>query len=317
MAARPDPALGRLLRVIDLQLGDLARPLARLLAGQVRASAAGALPDRRLPGLLGRLRAGVARLFGDGPDAVLDGQGRPAVPVARLLDQALGAAARLGAAPVLRTLAGRLRDQPALLAALRAPALPLRPAPLQPPPWQWIGPDGLRLSDRLWRAGRETERQVAALLQAHLARGTPVAEVARDLEQFLTIAGRRTGGPGGEQGLYAARRLAHTELRRAYGLGLLEAVRLSPLAAGVRWQLAAGHPAPDVCDRHAGLDAYGLGPGGYPPEAAPPFPAHPFCRCRLVPIDREGLAVALGQPPAWPLTSDGIAALVLDREWPA
>jgi hypothetical protein len=42
----------------------------------------------------------------------------------------------------------------------------------------------------------------------------------------------------------------------------------------------AGHVT-DICDLHAGLDLFGLGPGIYLRAAAPVPPYHPHCRCVL------------------------------------
>lgn len=51
----------------------------------------------------------------------------------------------------------------------------------------------------------------------------------------------------------------------------------------VQWRLSSKHPKLDICDRHAKLDAYGLGPGVYPKADAPKPPAHPFCLCVVSP----------------------------------
>jgi hypothetical protein len=48
----------------------------------------------------------------------------------------------------------------------------------------------------------------------------------------------------------------------------------------VQWRMSGTHPKVDICDMFAKVDKYGLGPGIYPKEKAP---AHPFCRCIIVP----------------------------------
>src|SRR5690606_3258478 len=46
------------------------------------------------------------------------------------------------------------------------------------------------------------------------------------------------------------------------------------------------HPRPDICDLYANQNLYGLGPGGYPPDAVPSTP-HPNCLCvRVAIVDR-------------------------------
>lgn len=85
---------------------------------------------------------------------------------------------------------------------------------------------------------------------------------------------------------YFANRIARTELHRAV---MQQQARewMSPQGAWVkalRWRLSSKHPKMDICDLHATIDKYGLGPGVYPKERAPLPPVHPFCRCTLHPV---------------------------------
>lgn len=303
-----DPALWRLLRAADRVLHDLAAPLRRAVASAVTAAAAGGpvVPERRVGSLLARVRLAVVDLFGDGPDLARR------LPLTREVSAVLGAAARLGATPALRDLARALRDRPDELAALREPAIVVPRLPLEAPVWERVGPDGLRLSDRLWRSGQETRRQLEAAVHQHVALGTPPGPLARDLERFLTVQGRALAGDGGEYGLYAIRRLVENEAYEAYRAGVIEAARLSPLAVGVRWQRAAGAEPHAPCDGLATQDAYGLGKGIFPPEAVPSRP-HVGCKCWQQVISRSDApdipAVGVG----WPLMGDGIAELVTGR----
>ena len=50
-------------------------------------------------------------------------------------------------------------------------------------------------------------------------------------------------------------------------------------AIGWKSNLSARHPAPDICDFHAGADLYGWGAGVYPKTQGPPYPYHPHCTC--------------------------------------
>lgn len=47
----------------------------------------------------------------------------------------------------------------------------------------------------------------------------------------------------------------------------------------VQIRLSSKHPKTDICDYHAKVDLYGLGPGVYPKAEAPKPPFHCFCLC--------------------------------------
>ena len=61
----------------------------------------------------------------------------------------------------------------------------------------------------------------------------------------------------------------------------------------VQIRLSSKHPKTDICDYHAKVDLYGLGPGVYPKAEAPKPPFHPYCGCRVVPC----LSVRPKKPP--------------------
>jgi hypothetical protein len=75
-----------------------------------------------------------------------------------------------------------------------------------------------------------------------------------------------------------ARRISRSEMASAYHEADVEASRRSPSVKGVRWTLSSAHPQTDECDVLAEQDAYGLGPGIYPPDKVPSLP-HPNCKC--------------------------------------
>lgn len=82
---------------------------------------------------------------------------------------------------------------------------------------------------------------------------------------------------------YLANRIAQTELVRAHADQRAREFMAEPALTVLQWRMSSTHPRTDICDMHAHLDKYGLGPGCYPKERAPKPPAHPFCRCKLVP----------------------------------
>lgn len=84
-----------------------------------------------------------------------------------------------------------------------------------------------------------------------------------------------------ERSRYYAERIARTEISRAWSEGFWVKNYDDPDVVAVRWRLSSRHPAPDICDMHANVNLYGLGPGTYPKGANPPHPAHPHCTCNL------------------------------------
>ena len=82
---------------------------------------------------------------------------------------------------------------------------------------------------------------------------------------------------------YFAKRIAETELHRAYAAEQAAELMADTDVAYVQWRMSPAHPVEDICDYFARVDKYGLGPGIYPKGRAPVAPAHPFCKCVLTP----------------------------------
>lgn len=89
-----------------------------------------------------------------------------------------------------------------------------------------------------------------------------------------------------EKSRHIADRIARTELARAWGDGFFLRVKDDPLVVAVKWRLNRDHPRRDICDVYANADLFGLGPGVYPKDRAPAFPAHPHCLCKLYKVVR-------------------------------
>lgn len=86
-----------------------------------------------------------------------------------------------------------------------------------------------------------------------------------------------------EKARYLAKRIAQTELHRAYAERQAKELMDDADVQFVQWRMSQTHPREDICDFFAGVNAYGLGPGVYPKDVAPVPTAHPFCRCILAP----------------------------------
>lgn len=101
-----------------------------------------------------------------------------------------------------------------------------------------------------------------------------------------------------ERNRYFANRIAQTELARAHSDQRHAEIMADDQIEVVRWRMSSTHPRTDICDLHAKVDKYGIGPGLYPKAKAPKPPAHPFCRCKLSPAITETSQGARAKPAA-------------------
>jgi hypothetical protein len=81
---------------------------------------------------------------------------------------------------------------------------------------------------------------------------------------------------------YEALRLVRTETSAALGEATIRSAQGSPSATGIQYCLSSSHHIRDICDILATQDEAGLGPGIYPINDPPPYPAHPNTMSFLV-----------------------------------
>lgn len=148
---------------------------------------------------------------------------------------------------------------------------------------EWVGRN-LDIYDKayreiLYRAKRNIELQrKGAMKQAYQDVMKAVERGRKDLlDKAIHTAAQ-------EQTRYFARRIARTELARAYHDGAVARYDADEDVLAYRWRLSSRHPAFDICDFYANADLYGLGKGVYPKGKAPQLPAHPHCMCHLQPV---------------------------------
>lgn len=166
----------------------------------------------------------------------------------------------------------------------------------------FVGADGLRLSDRVWRVRDSTRQVIVRALEQAITEGWSGIEAAQrligqglavtpEIRRAMAAAGlgnlerlmadvllRNPGNP-----LAAANRLMTTEINRAYTEGFVSGLQDVPGIAGVRFLLSPRHPRIDICDLHAGVNLHGLGSGVYP-LGQHPYPAHPQTLSYLNPV---------------------------------
>lgn len=128
------------------------------------------------------------------------------------------------------------------------------------------------LARRISQSVAKTEALKAAYMQAleTVIEGKGADRLARALRvaQF-------------EQNRYFANRIAQTELHRADTRRIAADVIADGQLEAVQIVTSATHPREDICDLHAKVDKWSLGPGVYPKAQAPQPPFHPFCRCLI------------------------------------
>ena len=138
-----------------------------------------------------------------------------------------------------------------------------------------IGPELAQLYARLQANQLKTPALKAAYLQAldALRDGSGIDRLTKQLKVAFY-----------ERNRYFANRIAQTELHRAFTDQTARDLMQDTGFEVVQYRLSATHPELDICDYHARIDLYGLGPGIYPKSQCPKPPLHPFCRCLLAPL---------------------------------
>ncbi len=153
--------------------------------------------------------------------------------------------------------------------------------------------DGLQLSDRIWRVGIEQRQQIGELIERAVIQGHGASQAALEYinrgqgvpgelltQQQMASPVRMTRGVNSlltgsdAEGYRNALRVFRTEINRAHGEAYVRSLGQTEGVAGVRFRLSPNHRVRDICDMHAAVNRYGLGPGVYPVDRHP-WPAHP------------------------------------------
>lgn len=175
---------------------------------------------------------------------------------------------------------------------------------------QFVGADGLKLSDRLWRIENGALEAIADTLRrnvqlgqdaskaaaAFLARGEAIpldvrAHLGLDRAEKLGGAVREALVTGKGSAYRDALRVFRTELNRAHAEAYQAGAASNPDVIGMKFNLSPAHPRTDICDTHAHANQHGLGPGVYPVGQAP-WPAHPNTMSYLTAVFRGEVSEA-------------------------
>lgn len=245
-------------RIYDDAVQDI-RQLITVVAG-----AAGVVFTSALPSLLLQIQARIGNLAG----------ARNAT-----LAQGIDQAATIGVKPFMPTVNAAQLDSIRIAAAQSTR--------------DYVGPDKLKLSDRIWRIDRHANEIVAQEVRNAVVRGEGAAQAARDflargiaapadIALAKDAATASNIGKSVEKGLMTGRgapldnalRVMRTEINRSHTVAYQKSAAADVDSVGTRFMLSPRHPKVDICDMHAKSNLFGLGAGVYP-HGRSPLPAHP------------------------------------------
>ncbi len=126
------------------------------------------------------------------------------------------------------------------------------------------------LSQNIYTSEAFSKRQLSNLINRHLAIGSDVRTVAKDVRAFVSPR-----APGGVS--YRARLLARTEINNAFHAQSINDAQARPWVKQVNWNLSKSHGEEGcACERYAAV-------GVYPADQVPDKP-HPQCLCSITPV---------------------------------
>ncbi len=174
----------------------------------------------------------------------------------------------------------------------------------------FMAEDGLQLSDRIWRVNKHTRAIIEQSIENAVIQGHSASQAAQD---FLNRGERipadilkkiQSAAPGKikrilgknlmrseDSAYFKAKRLFHTEINRSYGMAYQASCFEHEDVIGTKYMLSPNHRIRDICDMHASVNKYGLGPGVYP-KGKSPWPAHPQTRSYEEPVFNDEVSEA-------------------------
>ncbi len=152
---------------------------------------------------------------------------------------------------------------------------------------QFTYENGSNYSRQIFQAGVLARNGINDIIVSGVARGQSAVEMSKELRRFMVdpeisegtswTTGVRKSVTGRGTIHYNALRLARSTINNVYRETMVESNSRSPVTKGVKWNLSASHPRPDICNLWASLNSYGFEAGGYPANAAPIEHPNGFC----------------------------------------
>ena len=146
--------------------------------------------------------------------------------------------------------------------------------------------DNKLFSERIWDLQQFTNNEISKTVTKGVLQGKSHTALMKELEPYLKMtdeefqAFQRSWAETHDEAWkadwktrgrlkYNLQRLSRTEINNAHREAHVYSARLSPWVSGLRWNLSASHPKPDICDEWATQDEHGMGGGVYPPDEVP------------------------------------------------
>lgn len=131
------------------------------------------------------------------------------------------------------------------------------------------------LSRQVYKSRALAQGWVDNTINTGIGRGLTAREIAKEVRSYI-----RPDTRGGVS--YAALRLGRTEINNSFHTAAVVSSIDKPWVMSMQWHLSGSHTDPDICDKLAKENRFGLGDGIFPKDAVPKKP-HPHCFCYVAP----------------------------------
>lgn len=129
--------------------------------------------------------------------------------------------------------------------------------------------DGIKLSDRIWKIGRDQKKRLETLIFQAIADGKSIEEVSKEIAQLTGVIE------------WQALRLARNEIQTIYHECITETFSQMPFVSAVQMVITQERHRPDMCD--SVRNSSEIGDGKFPIGKIK-LPLHPNCMCYWRPI---------------------------------
>lgn len=150
---------------------------------------------------------------------------------------------------------------------------------------------GKKLSDRIWGSSEKVHNTIHLAINQAVSQGMHPIEAAKAVDKYVKTGARtavtehpelmaRMGHMLPKDLSYEALRLARTEIMDVYGAANKQSIEKLPVPQLMKWETSNTGNTCQHCKDNS-EDDVGYGPGVYPVDDLPTYPAHPNCMCRV------------------------------------